>query len=98
MSSFIQADIFFFITSIAVVLLVILMAVLFVFLIKIMKDVRDVTRKFSEETTVILSDVHRLRNFMQEEGDKIKKFTEFISTIALARFMTTRAKKNAKKK
>ena len=51
MNSFIQADVFFFITTVAIVLLVVLFAVLLVYLIKIMKDAREVTKKLSEETS-----------------------------------------------
>lgn len=100
MNSFIQADVFFFITTIAVVLLVVLFAVLLVYLIKIMKDAREVTKKLSEETSAILDDIHRLREFLRSEGDKIKKFTEFLGTVALARFVARKAgsKKRSKRK
>ena len=97
MESILKADIFFFITSVAVILLVVLLTVILVYLIKIMKDAREVTRKLSEETNAILDDVHRLREFLHSEGDKIKKFTEFLGTIALARFITPKGKKKKKR-
>jgi formate-dependent nitrite reductase membrane component NrfD len=62
MNSLVHADIFFFVSTIAVVLVTILLIILFIFIVKILQDVRNFTRKARTEGEFW---VYEMRNFRQ---------------------------------
>ncbi len=69
--SFIHADIFFFITSVAVVLLVILMVVLLAYAVKIVRTVSFMTTTIKEESDNIVEDINALRQKLKEESVRV---------------------------
>lgn len=71
MDQLIQADVFFFITAIATVILTVLIAVGLVYLIRILKDVRKITTRVSDETEVVAKDINALRSCIKQEGWKL---------------------------
>ncbi|MCL5435949.1 MAG: hypothetical protein M1275_02615 [Patescibacteria group bacterium] len=79
MDSFIHADIFFFITSIAVVLVTALLVIALVYLVRILRDAKSVTGKVKEETELISEDINELRTKTKKEGVKFKNFLDFFS-------------------
>ena len=78
MSSFIKADIFFFVTAIAVVALALLFAVALVYLIRILRDVKDISERVKEEASSITYDVSRFRAKIKEEGLQWRHIAEFL--------------------
>ena len=80
-SDFVQADIFFFITSIAVVVLTITLVVTLVYVIQILRDVRYVSKKMREESDRIIVDVEQVRRFVVEEGRRAVDFKEVIAGV-----------------
>lgn len=79
MDSFIHADIFFFITSIAVVLVTAILVVALIYLIRILRDAKAVTGKVKEEAKLISEDIDGLRAKTRQEGVKLKNFVDFFS-------------------
>ncbi len=73
--------IFFFITSIAVVILTILLAIVAVYVIKILKDIKYISRKAKSEADIISGELSELRQNVKEQGAKLKFFSSFFSNI-----------------
>ena len=68
MQEFIKADIFFFITSIAVVLVTIGIAVALYYLVRILRNIRDVTERVDEGSKVLAGDLSEIRSTIKREG------------------------------
>lgn len=81
MNDFIKQDIFFFITSIAVVVLTVLVGVLLVYFIRISRNIHHISDKVRAETDVISEELGELRRNIRKEGVRIKHFAKFFGTI-----------------
>jgi 5-bromo-4-chloroindolyl phosphate hydrolysis protein len=81
MESLMKSDIFFFITSIAVVILTMLLAVAVAYVIKILRNVDDISTKAKDEAGLIKEDIAELRQNLKTEGSKIKYFTNFFNKL-----------------
>lgn len=92
MDTLIHADIFFFITSIAVILVTSALVVVLIYLIQILKDFKQVSHRVKEETGLLSQDLAQLRSEIRKEGMKLKHFADFFSRI------TSRKKGRAQKK
>ncbi len=82
MNEFAKMDIFFVITSLAVVLLGILLAVLAVYLIKISRDVKYITQRAKSEADLISQDLSDLRQNVKDKGAKLKFFANFFNNLS----------------
>jgi hypothetical protein len=67
MQTLIHADVFFFITTIAVVVLAAAFLVASIYLIVILRDIRELSRIIRKEGEEIAEDVNRLRQEMRQE-------------------------------
>ena len=81
MDPFYKQDIFFFVTTVAVVLITIISAVVLVYVAVILKDIKYIVRKAKTESDLIGEDLHKLRENVKDEGAKIKHFAKFFSSI-----------------
>ncbi len=72
MDTLIHADIFFFITAIAVVVLSIGCAVIIFYLIRILRRIDEISEKVRVESDEIVRDVKDFRATMRSEGIKVK--------------------------
>lgn len=81
MDTVMKSEIFFFITSIAVVVLTILVGVVIAYLIRILRNVDDISEKAKEETALIKEDVAELRQNLREQGIKAKSFVTFFNKL-----------------
>ncbi len=72
MENLIQSDVFFFITSIAVIVVTVFILVILWYVVRILKNVKDVSDVIKKESIFVLSDLSSL-------GEKIKKFLQFIT-------------------
>ena len=70
MDTLIHADIFFFVTTIAVVVVTIALTVLVVYLVKVFRNVRKITDMVSEETILLRRDIGDLRNELRARGTR----------------------------
>jgi biopolymer transport protein ExbB/TolQ len=73
MDTLIHADIFFFITAIAVVLLTILLIIAFFYIIQILRNMRDFSDTLRREGNLIASDIAEFRE--QVKNDRVKAFS-----------------------
>jgi len=96
MENFIKADIFFFITSIAVVISTIGVIVVAVYVVRILRDMKHISKKVSEEGDKIIEDVEYLRETAKAEGMKIKNITDFFINLFARRHKKEKTKKTVK--
>jgi len=81
MDTLMKADIFFFITAIAVVLVTIVFIVVLVYVAKILKDIKYITKKAKSEADLIAEDLSELRHNVKEKGAKLKYFFDFFNNL-----------------
>ena len=81
MTDFLKQDIFFFVTTIAVVILTILLAILIIYIIKISKDVKYISYKAKSEVNLISQDLSDLRENVKEKGLKLKYLLSFFNNL-----------------
>jgi len=77
-SSFIHADIFFYITTIAVVVLTALLIILFYHLVRIARHLERAAMKLREESERIIEDVSFVRESIEDQGGRALSFLKFI--------------------
>jgi len=66
MTEILQANLFFFITAMAVVVFTIFLCVAMYFVIKILVSVRNITERIDESSEVIAEDIQQLRTYIAE--------------------------------
>ncbi len=81
MNDFLKQDIFFFVTTIAVVLISIVFLVVLVYLAKILKDIKYISKKAKTEADLITEDLSELRQNIKEKGMAAKHFFSFFSNL-----------------
>jgi len=72
MDTLIHADIFFFVTTIAVVFFTIGFIIFTVYFVRILDDLKYISQKMRVESDKIIEDVETLREKAREEGAKVK--------------------------
>jgi uncharacterized protein YoxC len=90
MTTLIHADIFFFVTTIAVIVVAAVFAVVGFYFIGILKNVRDISDAVKEETNLIREDIHMAREDIKREGFKLKQLVSLFSRFSMKK---TRSKK-----
>lgn len=78
MTEFMKADIFFFITTVAVVVLTAVAVVFMVYLIGVMRNVRDISGLVKVQSKEISGDISELRATIKREGIHLKHFADFM--------------------
>lgn len=76
--SIVHADVFFFISTIALVIISIGVSISFFYIIKILRNVRDITDRAKIESEEIISDVQKLRRAIRDEGVKWRAVSDLI--------------------
>lgn len=92
MDSFLQMHVFFFVTTIVVIVLAILAAVGLYYLVRILRNVDKLSEAAVDESELLRADIADLRSNVRSEGAKFKHFTEFGKKFASR---MTRARKEA---
>ena len=82
MTDFIKADIFFFVTTVAVVCVSAVVIVVLIYVVKILKDIFKIAEKAKSESDNIIADLRELRASIREEGAKLKSISEILTTFA----------------
>jgi len=93
METLIHADIFFFISSIAVVVFVLISVVVGFYLVKTMRDVREMISTIKKETAHIVDDVDELRENVKSKVKLASKFAHAITSAAFIRDILKHGKK-----
>lgn len=81
MTDFMKLDVFFFVTTIAVVILTLLLAVLIIYIIKIGKDIKYISHRAKSEADLIAQDLSDLRQNVKDKGVKMKYFWSFFNNL-----------------
>ncbi|MCL5667171.1 MAG: hypothetical protein M1383_05385 [Patescibacteria group bacterium] len=81
MDPFYKQDVFFFITTIAVAVVTIIVIAASIYIIKILRDVKYITRKAKTETDIISGELSELRENVREKGAKLKYFSSFFHNV-----------------
>ncbi len=92
MDELLKANIFFFITSLAVLFVTGGVLILFYYLIPIVRDIRDIVRKIRNAGEAVEKDFETLRVNLKEEGSKGKAILD-AGLAFVARKMGVRRKK-----
>lgn len=77
MNTLLQADIFFFITSIAVVVVAIALCIGLWHCIHILRDARHITGKMRQAADALYGDFEHLRSEVKDEGRRAKFLVDF---------------------
>lgn len=77
METLLKADIFFFVTTVAVLALAALAAAVLVYVIKILRDAKYMSERIRGETDELINDFRALRGKIREEGMKWAHLAEF---------------------
>lgn len=81
MNDFLKQDIFFFITTMAVVILTVTLAVALIYIVKILRDIKYISKKAKTEADIITEELSGLRQNVKEHGAKLKYFSSFFNSI-----------------
>lgn len=77
MDTLIHADIFFFVTTIAIVVVALLWVIALIYLIKVLNRIKNIAEQVRDETILFREDIHGLRDSIQREGFKVKHLFNF---------------------
>jgi len=91
MDTLIHADVFFFVTTIAVVVVAIALTVALIYLAMVLRRARDVMGEIKAETILVRDDIHDLRDSMHREGFRLARLVAFVGK--LFKFRNKRSKK-----
>ncbi|MCX6763696.1 MAG: hypothetical protein NTZ97_03110 [Candidatus Moranbacteria bacterium] len=81
MENFIKADIFFFITSIFVVILTIVLAIGAFYVIAILRDLKHISARAKVEGDELMEDIKNLRQNVKIQGAGLKSISRFFSSL-----------------
>jgi hypothetical protein len=81
MNTLIHADIFFFVTTVSVALLTILVVIAWIYVMKILANVREISDKAKVEGGLLLNEVRTLREDLHEKRFKIVSLVFFIRRL-----------------
>jgi len=85
MSSLVHADVFFFVSTIALVVLSVGIAIGLYYAINILRDVREVSRRIRKASVDIERDIEALRTQVKSEGQKVKGIADMILGFIMRR-------------
>jgi len=81
MTDFLKQDIFFFVTTIAVVMFLILGSIAMVYIIQIVKHINYIAKRARHQTDLLTEDLDSIRDRVRTEGFRIKHLWEFFTNI-----------------
>jgi hypothetical protein len=81
METLIHADVFFFVTTIAVIVVGATFTIALIYLIKILSDIRKISAQVNEEAILFRKDLGDLRSEVRADGFKIKYFIDFFTAL-----------------
>jgi hypothetical protein len=93
MDEILHANIFFFITSIAVVLLTFLVSWALYYVVGILKNVRDISDRVDRGSVELEADLRELRTNIKHEGVKVATLFDFFMNI-MESFLPKKKKKS----
>lgn len=96
MEGILKSDIFFFITAVAVVIFAVAALVVFIYIIRILRDVKKFSSRVREEGEHLTQDVHDLHHNVRAQGKKAKDLSNLVvKTVTQKVKKATRRKKKS---
>ena len=71
MESFVKADVFFFVTAIAVVAVSVFIMVICIYVVRILADAKHIAGAVRKESDEVLADVSAVRHIVERQGKRI---------------------------
>ena len=96
METLLHADIFFFVTTIAVIFATAGFLVIIVYAVRILHDIKHFSRRIREEGEVIMRDIEILRKTVKESGGALRHLLWFLPGTPQKRTARARAGKGRK--
>ena len=81
METLIKADIFFFIASAAIIVIAGLLITVLVYFIRIIKDVKHISKEVADETDAITKDISHLRTSIRAKGGVLASFSKLLHNL-----------------
>ena len=81
MNDFYQMDVFFFVTSIAVVLIAVILAIALIYLIRILRDIKHISKKAKAGADILGDELEGLRANVKEQGFRLRHFFRFLKNV-----------------
>jgi uncharacterized protein YoxC len=81
MDTLIHADVFFFVTTIVVVIVGVAFTIVLIYLASALRSLRNVIDEVKEEAVLVREDIHGLRDQVQKDGWKVKYLIEAVQSI-----------------
>ena len=81
MDDVLKADIFFFITAIAILVFSVFLAIAFFYAIRILRDIKHISSMAKKESDIISEELSDLREHIKKGGTKVKYFLSFFDKI-----------------
>lgn len=94
MDAFLKSDIFFFITGIAVILVASACLIVLAYAIRILADIRAVSRRLADGSRLISEDLDAFRRVIREEGVRLRHIFDFSKNV----YSKSRAHRNSKRR
>jgi len=92
MDTLVHADIFFFITSIAVVIGGLLIAIILIYGILIFRDLLAISNEVKREAELIGMDIDQAREHIKKQGAKYSSMFDFLKGIFMGKFRSSKKK------
>ena len=81
MTTLIHADIFFFVTTVAVIAVGIVFTIVLIYLANVLRQVRDVIQEVKEEAVLVRGDIAQCRNNIKQGEGKLKSLVDMALNI-----------------
>ena len=81
MNDFLKQDLFFFVTTVAVVMFAVLGSIAMIYIIQIVKNINYIAKRARQQTDLISEDLDSLRDRVRTEGFRIKHLFNFFMNI-----------------
>jgi hypothetical protein len=94
MDTLIHADIFFFVTTIAVIVVAIAIVVVSFYLVGFLRRARDIAEEFKRETVLLREDVHNARMRVKAGGLRLAHLFDFFRGMGGEKDKTNKKSKN----
>ena len=96
METYLKADIFFFVTTIAVVIITIIASVVMVYLVNILRYLKQISRIAKDQAETISEDIDDLRDEIKTKGAGLASMFDFLGNMTRKRVNKTRSTKSEK--
>ena len=88
MDTLIHADVFFFVTTIAVVVVGAALTVALIYLAKVLSDIKKITAEVREEAVLFRKDIAEVRAEMKHQGSRLKSMIDLVTGMIRKRKIT----------